>query len=277
MITKSGKAILFKTSIYAKIYASLQPLIVYFKDFNILLTSIFFIVQLPPRKTYHWLYFDLDNTLWDFKQNSEITLKKLLKKFPLMEGREEEFLEVYYPINDALWSEYRQGNLTKEVLRINRFVDTFACFGINDSEEIRTFESQYLANAPLETAMFPQTLEVLGYLKEKGYRMFLLTNGFKEVQDIKIRSTGLINYFEHMFTSDEIGYQKPHRKIFEYAIKSVNAKKKQSLMIGDDWHIDIEGARKFGIDQVYFNPQKTKNNSFCTYEISQLSDLMFFL
>ena len=107
--------------------------------------------------------------------------------------------------------------------------------------------------------------------------MFLLTNGFKEVQDIKIKTTGLDAYFDHMFTSDEIGYQKPHRKIFEHAIKSVNAKKAQSLMIGDDLKIDIDGARKFGIDQVYFNPQKTKHQGNCTFEITQLSDLMLFL
>jgi len=235
-------------------------------------------VQKKTPKIYNWLYFDLDNTLWDFKQNSEITLKKLLhEKAPELTGRENEFFETYYPINDKLWSMYRQGLLPKETLRWQRFRDTFAHFGTYPVEWVKNFEETYIAQAPLQTALFPQTIEILQYLKNKGYRMYLITNGFKEVQDVKIRTTGLIDFFDQMFTSDEVGYQKPHRKIFEHAVKSVNAIKKQSLMIGDDYEIDIKGAKAFGMDQVFFNTDKIKHNGVCTYEIELLSDLMLIL
>jgi putative hydrolase of the HAD superfamily len=235
-------------------------------------------MQMHPRKSYSWLFFDLDNTLWDFHQNSEFTLSRLIDEyFPQLSDRKDEFYRTYYPINDELWKQYREGLLTKDILRWKRFYVTFLHFGINDKERIIEFGEQYVAQSPYQTALFPQTIEVLEYLKQKGYKMYLLTNGFKEVQDIKIKTTGLDNYFDKMFTSDEAGYQKPHRKIFEYAIKSANALKKQSLMIGDDLEIDIAGAKQFGIDQVFFNPGRVPCEQKPTYEIKALSELMMFL
>ena len=80
-----------------------------------------------------------------------------------------------------------------------------------------------------------------------------------------------------MFTPENIGYIKPHRAIFEYAVKSVNARKAESLMIGDDLQVDIIGARDFGMDQVYFNPHKIPHNEKITYEILTLFELREFL
>jgi putative hydrolase of the HAD superfamily len=235
-------------------------------------------MQKPSGKTYQWLFFDLDNTLWDFQQNSETTLNKLIDTFfPQIAHRKDEFNAAYYPINDEFWKQYREGNLTKEILRWKRFSETFKLFGIDDYKKVVEFSEQYVALSPYQTALFPNAVDVLEYLKKKGYKMYLLTNGFKEVQDIKIKTSGLDHYFDKMFTSDEAGYQKPHRKIFEYAVKSANALKRQSLMIGDDLEIDIAGAKQFGIDQVYFNPRQLTHNEKITYEIKTLSELQMFL
>ena len=76
-----------------------------------------------------------------------------------------------------------------------------------------------------------------------------------------------------MFTSDESGYKKPHKSAFDYAIKYVNARKRESLMIGDEWPIDILGARQAGIDQVYFNTRKKPAGCPVTYEINNLLEL----
>lgn len=229
-------------------------------------------------KLYRSLFFDLDNTLWDFHQNSEFTLSNLIDEyFPQLAKRKDEFYAIYYPVNDELWRQYREGLLTKEVLRWKRFYDTFHHFGIDNKEEITAFGEQYIKLSPYQTALFPQAIEVLAYLKQKGYNVYLLTNGFKEVQDIKIKTTGIDQYIDKMFTSDEAGYQKPHRKIFEYAVKCANARKTESLMIGDDLEIDIDGAKAFGIDQVFFNPGNLVHNNNPTFEIKALSELKLFL
>lgn len=229
-------------------------------------------------KKYKYLYFDLDQTLWDFKSNSEIVLKNLCVKFFKKEiPNPQEFLDIYYPINDQLWDDYRHGKIVKAELRIKRFEDALLHFDISDTEQVETFCDEYLMAAPQQTGLMPHTHEVLTYLKNKGYRMFLLTNGFKEVQVTKIKANNLEQYFEQMITSDEAGYQKPNRKIFEYALTKVNAKKSQSLMIGDDLNTDILGANQFGMDAVFYNYGGSKHDSKVMYEIESLQELKEFL
>ncbi|MGC8803499.1 MAG: HAD family hydrolase, partial [Bacteroidales bacterium] len=84
---------------------------------------------------------------------------------------------------------------------------------------------------------------------------------------------GIRHFFERIITSDSVGYRKPHTRIFEYAITSANARKTESLMIGDNWDIDILGAKEFGMDQVYFNPNHIEHNEKATFEIYQFDEL----
>jgi len=231
-----------------------------------------------PYKSYKNLYFDLDNTLWDFHANSKVTLTEIVDRHvPELNSRLADFLELFYEINDRLWLQYRNGELTKAVLRNKRFDDTLKILGIDDTQLANKIGDDYIKISPYKTALFPNALETLEYLKAKGYRMFLLTNGFLEVQVIKIRESKLELYFDKMITSEEAGYQKPHQKIFEYALKTVNSRKIESIMIGDDLDNDIFGAKRFGMDTVYFNPQKIAHKSQPTYEISGLEELRMLL
>jgi putative hydrolase of the HAD superfamily len=231
-------------------------------------------MQQTKNKSYKNIYFDLDRTLWDFQTNSEKTLADLISRYiPEIKPRFKEFLTVYYEINEHLWTLYRDGNLKKEVLRIKRFTDAFEKLGINHHSFGEQFADDYITESPLKTALFPHTFETLAYLKSKKYRLFLLTNGFKEVQVVKIRQSGLEPYFEKMITSEEAGYQKPNQKIFEYALKTVNAKKAESIMIGDDLVNDIFGAQQFGMDAVFFNPESIRHQQEVNFEIVSLKEL----
>lgn len=227
-----------------------------------------------PKEKYKNIYFDLDRTLWDFETNSEKTLFDLLiKYFPDKKGEYKKFLSVYYPINEKLWVMYRKGFLKKDVLRIKRFIDSFKQIGVSDEKIVKQISKEYISLSPYQTALFPHALEILDYLKQAGYKLYLLTNGFKEVQTVKITQSGIGEYIDKMITSDDAGYQKPNRKIFEYALKTVNAKKVESIMIGDDLNTDIAGANKFGMDSIYFNIEKKNKEHSATYEISSLKEL----
>jgi putative hydrolase of the HAD superfamily len=103
--------------------------------------------------------------------------------------------------------------------------------------------------------------------------MFIITNGFTHVQKLKVKHAGLEGYFERMFTSDNVGAHKPNRSMFAYCIQSVNARKSESLMIGDNLKVDILGAKNFGIDQVYYNPGKLSHSENVTFEIEHLLEL----
>lgn len=236
------------------------------------------IMQRKYKNSYKNIYFDLDRTLWDFQSNSEQTLSELLEKYaPELMPRKNEFLKIYHQVNEVLWIKYREGELSKELLRTQRFIDTFTAMDFPCNGICEAMSIDYITESPLKTGLFPYSLEILEYLKQKGYRLFLITNGFSEVQDVKIRCSGLEPFFEKMITSEEAGYQKPHRKIFEYALKTVNARKNESIMIGDDLENDILGAQRIGMDTVFFNPQKISHQQNTTFEINHLKDLQLIL
>ena len=204
-------------------------------------------------RKYDHLFFDLDNTLWDFTANSGLAMKQTLEDFDLLARLSsfDSFFDVYEEINHSLWNDYHVKKISKQTLIVERFSRSLQKFGIADLnwEELNR---KYLENMALQTGLFTGTLETLTILKEKGYNMCIITNGFKEVQRTKLSNCGLAGFFPNVFISEEIQTTKPHRQIFEHALKSVNAPKKKSVMIGDSWETDIEGALSFGIDQVMF-------------------------
>jgi putative hydrolase of the HAD superfamily len=208
------------------------------------------------KKKYTHLFFDLDNTIWDFNSNSFDALFIALDKLKLLDtiGSYDDFFKIYSKVNDRLWELYRQGTMNKKVLSVQRFEETFEKNGtpLNIGGEV--VNSAYLAEMPLQTKLVDGARQVLDYLHGR-YEVAIITNGFKEVQYEKITRSELSKYFQKIFISEEIGTQKPGRQIFEYAIKSMNAPKKSSLMIGDSWEVDIVGAMNFGIDQIYYNPK----------------------
>lgn len=204
-------------------------------------------------KKYDHLFFDLDNTLWDFTVNSRLALEQTLHKTGIYAKLDsfDSYFEVYEQINRSLWHEYHLKKITKKVLITERFSRSMLVFGIS-GYDWHDLNRQYLNNMALQTRLFPETIETLRALKAKGYLMHIITNGFKEVQQAKLDNCGLNHFFPDVFISEDIQTTKPNRRIFEHALKSVNASKKKSIMIGDSWNTDIVGAIEFGIDQIMF-------------------------
>jgi len=208
-------------------------------------------------RKYDHLFFDLDNTLWDFTTNSRLAMEQTLVQTGLLPRLRSfnDFFEVYEQINQSLWSEYHSKKITKQKLIVERFSRSMQAFGIHDYDW-NELNSLYLENMALQTQLFPGTLETLSTLKSKGYQMHIITNGFSEVQYSKLTNCGLGVFFTKVFISEEIQTTKPHRQIFEHALKSTNASKKRSVMIGDSWETDIIGALDFGMDQIMFLNQE---------------------
>ncbi len=226
------------------------------------------------KKQYKYIYFDLDRTLWDFIRNSSEVLKDIIEEFSLNTyvDDKEEFIAKYNFYNDRLWDKYREGKIRKPILRQERFRMLLKDYGLKDMELVEQINRYYLNTCPAKPLLIKDSLELLEYLHGK-YKLYIISNGFYDVQLTKMISSGISKYFTKTFTSDRIGYAKPHAKIFEYALKSENAKKDESLMIGDDFKNDVIGARNVKIDQVYFNPGNKEVSDKATYEISDLLEL----
>ncbi|MFP4061067.1 MAG: YjjG family noncanonical pyrimidine nucleotidase [Bacteroidales bacterium] len=225
-------------------------------------------------KRYRYIYFDLDRTLWDFEANSVAAFRDILERRSITGrfGSVEAFSERYKYHNEILWDLYRRGEMTKMKLRTERFVLTLADFNITDALLAEELGNEYIKLAPYKTHLIPNAKEIVEYLHDK-YELFILTNGFNEVQFIKMKESGLVKYFRKIITSENARAQKPKKEIFTFAITSVNARKAESIMIGDDLEIDILGARNAGIDQVYYNPAGFIHDENITHEIKDLLEL----
>lgn len=232
-------------------------------------------MQEVNRKHYRHIFFDLDNTLWDFEANSKETFHELFDRYQLTHrgiDSFEDFIEVYERHNALLWEFYRQGKIVKEVLNIRRFSMTLDEFGIHDSLLSSNMAGDYVAISPTKTRLFPDAIDLLGYLKER-YTLHIITNGFEEVQHRKLLNSGLRGYFESIITSEEAGSKKPELTIFNFALSVTGAQKHESLMIGDDEEVDVLGARNAGIDSVLVDYSGERQTTEATYLIYNLKDI----
>ncbi|MFO8234753.1 MAG: YjjG family noncanonical pyrimidine nucleotidase [Bacteroidales bacterium] len=226
--------------------------------------------------TYKHIFFDLDRTLWDFEANSLEAFKDLFDKYNLNSIFPDlsSFHKLYRQINKQLWQDYREGLIEKQILIYKRFYLTLKHFGHDDLELAKQIGDDYVSFSAEKTKLFPYAHEALGYLKNKYY-LYIITNGFEEVQYKKIRNCHLEQYFKKIITSEKAGVQKPHQRIFKYALSLANANQENSLMVGDDFEGDIRGAKAVGIDQIYFNPNQSPTTvEKATYEIDSLLQLV---
>ena len=210
-------------------------------------------------KKYTHIFFDLDNTLWDFGKNSRNAMYVTFQQYKLEKTVDFNlFFETYEKHNHALWESYRKNEVGKKELTRLRFQNTFTELGMNalNPDEMNT---HYLNEMPKQKILNDGVIDILNYLKKKRYQLNIITNGFKEVQREKIETSGLKPFFDKIFISEEVKSPKPEREIFEYSIKSANAKKSKSIMVGDDWEIDVLGAVNCGIDAVHYQSNPGQN------------------
>lgn len=221
------------------------------------------------------LFFDLDRTLWDFEKNSEKALHTLFHSLGLDRNIPDFhfFHSVYKEKNAALWKAYGNGKISKEYLRSARFEVTLSAFDISDREITEKLSQGYIELSPRQTALFPGALTTLETLKTMGFPMHIITNGFKEVQYIKLENSGLAPYFDSVVCSEELGKNKPSPDIFHYALKKANARAENSIMIGDDPEVDIVGALNAGMKAVLFDPEALHQGVQGARSIQKLTDL----
>lgn len=214
------------------------------------------------------IFFDLDHTLWDFEKNSEITFNLIFKKHDIKVGLKD-FMEVYRPVNFKYWNMYRRNKIDSVNLRYHRLKEVFDTLSLKaDKSFIDLIANEYIDNLSNQIHLFPDAEDILNYLAGK-YKLHIITNGFEVIQHKKIKSSGIDHFFETVTTAEGSGYKKPDKRIFEHALKKANTKHNSSLMIGDSLEADIQGARDFGMQAIYFG----KKPNFEVRHVEQLKDL----
>ena len=203
------------------------------------------------------IFFDLDHTLWDFDRNSLLALARVFSKHKInLEVKK--FAAVYEPINEAYWKLFREEKLTKEQLRRGRLTDSFKQFEMRFSfRKIDAMADSYIDELPVDNHLFDGAIEILDYLREK-YTLHIITNGFEEVQHIKLKNSGIHSYFKTITSSEEVGVKKPNPVIFRRALEKADVEKEESLMIGDSFEADILGAEASGMKTLFYNYREEK-------------------
>lgn len=220
------------------------------------------------------LFFDLDRTLWDFDKNSEFALKQIFSDERLQHwvGEFDMFHSIYVEENARLWKLYGNGGLSKEILRYKRFQESLLHFGLDDIELAKRMGDAYVDLSPRQTQLFPNAKESLHELQSIGFQLHIITNGFAEVQYLKLENCGLIQFFDIIVCSEVIGKNKPDPMIFEHALSEAKALPSCSLMVGDDYYADINGAIQSGMQALLFDPFDKEPSNF-EFKIKDLSEV----
>ncbi|WP_017733074.1 YjjG family noncanonical pyrimidine nucleotidase [Nafulsella turpanensis] len=228
-----------------------------------------------PAKKYKYILFDLDHTLWDFEQNSADTLSDLYEKYELARlgvSCENSFKETFKQVNGELWAQSDEGKMDRNLLRVRRFQLVCEALGVRNEVLAARLGEDYVTLCPTKKALLPYALDMLEFLRKK-YPLFILTNGFDDVQAVKLNSAGILHFFEAVFTGEALGLKKPQKAYFSTFLQQIEARPEECLMIGDNLKTDILGAQNAGIDHIYYNPLGRDYFMHVQHEIRCLSEL----
>jgi len=197
------------------------------------------------------IFFDLDHTLWDFDLNSKLAYGQIFKERNISLDLDR-FIGIYEPLNLEFWRRFRENEITKEQLRYQRLKTAFdSCDYRVDDSEINHIADLYMSYLPNNNHLFEGCKELLDALKSK-YTLHLITNGFEDVQRLKVKQAGLEHYFDLILTGEAAGVKKPDPGIFYQALEKTGATITNSVMIGDNLEADVKGAQSIGMPAIWF-------------------------
>jgi len=219
--------------------------------------------------------FDLDDTLLDFKASERLSFVRTMGELGL-QGELEPLFQQYQAINLALWRAFELGTVSKEVLKVERFRQTFAGNGLElDPARASSLYLESLSETVVLVEGAKQLCAALGAIGEVG----VITNGVHHIQHRRIASSGLGEHIAFVATSEACGHAKPDSRFFDYTAKMARARpfaKHETIIIGDRLDADILGANRFGIDSCWFNPGRLPNDSAAlpTAEVASLDEVL---
>lgn len=228
---------------------------------------------------YKHIFFDLDHTLWDFDRNSSECLVELFDTFRLADVGIvscEEFSRQFIAINRKLWADYDKNLIEHTYIRQHRFPLVFQSLGVDERAVHADLNAEYLKLLPQKPHLLESARELLDHLHGR-YILHIITNGFAEIQAVKMNSSEIAHYFVNVVTSENANAKKPDPLVFQYAMDISGATVSESLMIGDNYEADILGAKSVGMDTVFYNPQGMVVDNKPTYDIRHWKELLTIL
>lgn len=226
-----------------------------------------------------WVWIDLDDTLWDFATNSVDSLRVIYERHGLncFYPTADSWIKRYLHHNHELWAQYNVARISREYLQEQRFLRPLLEAGCpaDEAESLTAIlHRDYLDVLGDHSLLIDGADELLDTLHEKGFKVGIISNGFKEVQYRKLRSSGIDNKIDCVVLSDEIDINKPDRRLFDYALAKAGTSAGKSLIIGDNPDTDITGGVAAGWHTIYFNRDgKNSPATGCPCTVTSLREI----
>ena len=163
------------------------------------------------------------------------------------------FYALSLPYNERLWERYQNQEIDRRTLLQERMLHVLRPMGIRDTRLAMRLNRDLNERTTRHTTLIPGATELLEHVS-RSYRLFVLSNGFHEVQSLKMERAGIARFFRGLILSERVGARKPNPVFFDYALHHTRTRRTEVLMIGDSYAADIAGALRSGIDALWYNP-----------------------
>lgn len=218
-----------------------------------------------------FVFLDLDDTILDFHKAEQVALTNALIHFGIEPTQST--LDLYHRINKAQWERLERGELTREEVKVERYRILYSMLGIDLSPKDTT--AYYESQLAIGHYFIDGALGLLEQLHSK-YSLYIASNGAEKVQNSRLASAGIEKYFDNIFISENLGYNKPDKRFFENCFEYIdNFDKSKAVIIGDSLTSDIKGGKNAEIKTIWYNPKRIANKTDVKpdFEVSDLSQI----
>ena len=213
-------------------------------------------------KNYKYVFFDLDDTLCNYKLAKEIAREKINTLLKINNIRIDDFWIQCNQKEQELMKDFLNGIISKDEYRVRRYKDALVYFKCNKIEYLtHKFNEIYMEEGNINIKLFDDVIPFFSYLKKKEIPIAIITNGPSDGQRTKINSLNINKYTNKIYISEEIGYSKPDKRIFLFVLKELKLKNNEVIMIGDNYKQDYEGARLLNIDSIFLERNNKCNKT----------------
>jgi len=218
------------------------------------------------------IFFDLDDTIFDFHKAEAVAVSKTLAEQGVDNSKQT--VARYSEINASMWKRLEKGELSREEVLVKRFEQLFLELGVEDCDAFDT-RKKYEKNLSVGHYFVDGAYELLEKLSKK-YDLYLVSNGTYKVQEGRLNSSGIKKFFKGIFISEKLGFVKPQKEFFDEVFSKIqNFDKQSAIIVGDSLSSDIKGGNNAGIKTCWFNPKHLQNQTDAKvdYEIHSLTEI----